>query len=137
MGSLVRAMAALVRERRIDFDVASIRKDLQHSGLTTVATDLLIAAQRRQPVQAVIVVDQFEELLTQTGPDERAAIRRDDRAGAGRPVQALATMRPEFLDPASKDAALSKIAAAGYITFGRCGPRRCGLSSNSPPRSPD
>src|SRR5215218_1812457 len=45
----------------------------------------------------LLVVDQFEELLAQTAPEERArfaALLSDALAG---PVQVLATLRPEFL----------------------------------------
>ena len=109
MGNLVRAIASLVRERHIDFDVASLRMNLQHSGLKAVATDLLVAAQADGQCKLLIVIDQFEELLTQTEPRERAEFVETIEPTLGGPVQALATMRPEFLDPASKDADLSKL----------------------------
>ena len=109
MGNLVRAIASLVRERHIDFDVSSLRMNLQHSGLKAVATDLLVAAQADSQCKLLIVVDQFEELLTQTEPRDRAEFVETIEPTLGGPVQALATMRPEFLDPASKDADLSKL----------------------------
>jgi WD40 repeat protein len=109
MGNLVRAIASLVRERHIDFGVASLRANLQHSGLKAVATDLLVAAQADSQCKLLIVVDQFEELLTQTEPRDRAAFVETIEPALGGPVQALATMRPEFLDPASKDVDLSKL----------------------------
>jgi WD40 repeat protein len=109
MGNLVRAIASLVRERHIDFDVASLRMNLQHSGLKAVATDLLVAARADSQCKLLIVIDQFEELLTQTEPRDRAAFVETIEPTLGGPVQALATMRPEFLDPASKDADLSKL----------------------------
>ena len=109
MGNLVRAIASLVRERHIDFDVASLRTNLQHSGLKAVATDLLVAAQADSQCKLLIVIDQFEELLTQTEPRDRAEFVETIEPTLGGPVQALATMRPEFLDPASKDADLSKL----------------------------
>ena len=109
MGNLVRAIASLVRERHIDFDVASLRMNLQRSGLKVVATDLLVAAQADSQCKLLIVIDQFEELLTQTEPRDRAEFVETIQPTLGGPVQALATMRPEFLDPASKDADLSKL----------------------------
>src|SRR3954454_3975908 len=60
--------------------------------------DLLLAAPGHRR-HLLLVVDQFEELLTQTAPEERArfaALLHDALAG---PVQVLATLRPEFLDP--------------------------------------
>ena len=62
----------------------------------------------------MIVIDQFEELLTQTEPAERAEFVAMLEPALGGPVQVLATLRPEFLDPLSKDADLSKL-ARGYI----------------------
>jgi WD40 repeat protein len=109
MGNLVRAIASLVRERHIDFDLASLRTNLQHSGLKAVATDLLVAAQADSQCKLLIVIDQFEELLTQTEARGRAEFVATIQPTLGGPVQALATMRPEFLDPASKDADLSKL----------------------------
>jgi WD40 repeat protein len=109
MGNLARAIASLVRERHIDFDVASLRMSLQHSGLKAVATDLLVAAQTDSQCKLLIVIDQFEELLTQTELRDRAEFVETIQPTLGGPVQALATMRPEFLDPASKDADLSKL----------------------------
>jgi len=109
MGNLVRAIAFLVRERHIDFDLASLRTNLAHSGLKAIATDLLVAARADNQCKLLIAIDQFEELLTQTEPHERAEFVETIQPTLGGPVQALATMRPEFLDPASKDTALSKL----------------------------
>ena len=136
MGSLARALAAAAKDRRIDLDTASIRKDLEHDGLTMLATDFLIAARADNQCKLLLVLDQFEELLTLAGSDERRRFAATLEPALGGPVQALATMRPEFLDAASKDAALSRIALPVY-QFDHFSPRRCGLSSKSRPRSPD
>ena len=111
MGNLVRAIASLVRARHIDFDLASLRTNLRQSGLKAVATDLLVAAQADNQCKLLIVIDQFEELLTQTELRDRAEFVETIQPTLGGPVQALATMRPEFLDPASKDAHLSMLPA--------------------------
>ena len=113
-GSLARALAAAAKDRRIDLDTASIRKDLEHDGLTMLATDFLIAARADNQCKLLLVLDQFEELLTLAGPDERRRFAATLEPALGGPVQALATMRPEFLDAASKDAALSRIALPVY-----------------------
>jgi WD40 repeat protein len=108
-GNLVRAIASLVRERHIDFDLTSLRMNLGQSGLKAVATDLLVAARADNQCKLLIVIDQFEELLTQTESRDRAAFVETIQSALGGPVQALATMRPEFLDPASKDPDLLKL----------------------------
>ena len=69
------------------------------------------AAWRRQrtssfsPSQAVadrddslVVVDQFEEVLTQAPPSHRAHFAALLRSGLNGPVQLIATLRPEFLE---------------------------------------
>ena len=109
VGNLARAMAAAIRERQIPFDVRSLRTDLR-DGLSAVATDLLIAAGADNQCKLLVVVDQFEELLTQTGPAARAEFVDTLRPALGGSVQMLATLRPEFLDPLAKDPDLSKLA---------------------------
>ena len=109
VGNLARAMAAAIRERQIPFDVRSLRTDL-HDGLGAVATDLLIAAKADTQCKLLVVVDQFEELLTQTGAAARAEFVDMLAPALGGPVQMLATLRPEFLDPLAKDPDLSKLA---------------------------
>ena len=110
LGSLTRAMATVIGERHLPFDVTSLRKDLLRDGLKAVATDLLLAAQADSQCKLLIVIDQFEELLNQTEPDERGQFAATLQPALGGPVQVLATLRPEFLDPLEKDPDLSKLA---------------------------
>ena len=109
LGSLVREMAAVTRARHIPFDATSLRKDLARDGLKAVCTDLLLAANADSQCKLLIVVDQFEELLTQTARPERAEFATTLQPALGGPVQVLATLRPEFLDPIAKDSNLSKL----------------------------
>ena len=109
LGSLVRAIAASTRERHISFDVTSLRSDLNRDGLKAIATDLLLAAGAESRCKLLIVIDQFEELLTQTAPAERAEFATALVPALGGPVQVLATLRPEFLDPLAKDPDLSQL----------------------------
>ncbi|AQA24410.1 AAA ATPase domain protein [Rhodococcus sp. MTM3W5.2] len=110
LGSLTRAIAAVTRGRHIPFDVTSLRKDLHRDGLKAISTDLLLAAGVDSQCKLLIVIDQYEELLTQTERDERAELVAALEPALGGPVQVLATLRPEFLDPLSTDADLSKLA---------------------------
>ena len=109
IGNLVRSIASLVRERHIDFDVTSLRQDLQRDGLKAIATDLCVAGKADSQSKLLIIVDQFEEFLTQTEQLERAEFVAMLEPTLGGSVQALATMRPEFLDAASQDADLKKL----------------------------
>jgi hypothetical protein len=94
LGSLVRAIAALTREQHISFDVTSLRSNLNRDGLKAIATDLLLAAGADSRCKLLIVIDQFEELLTQTAPAERAEFATALVPALGGPVQVLATLRP-------------------------------------------
>ena len=109
LGHLARAMAAVIRERGIPFDANSLRTDLARDGLNAVGTDLLLAANADSQCKLLIVIDQFEELLTQTAHTERAEFAATLQRALGGPVQVLATLRPEFLDPIAKDPELSKL----------------------------
>jgi hypothetical protein len=62
----VRSIAELVSDRHIDIDPTSLRTALHHDGLKAVATDLLVAARADSQCKLLIVIDQLEELLTQT-----------------------------------------------------------------------
>jgi WD40 repeat protein len=114
VGNLARSLAAAANDRRIDLPTGSIREDLERDGLTKLATNFLIAAGVDAQCKLLIVIDQFEELMTQTGPDQRSRFAEILGQALGGPVQALATMRSEFLDNASKDPALSQIALPVY-----------------------
>ncbi len=110
VGNLARAMATVSKDRRIPFDVTALRTNLLRDGLNAVATDFLIAAGADDQCKLLVVIDQFEELLTQTEPDARAEFVAVFGPALGGPVQALATLRPEFLDALAKDTELSKLA---------------------------
>jgi WD40 repeat protein len=109
VGSLARALAALIRDRSIGIDATTLRTGLQRDGLRAVATDLLLAAGVASDCKVLLVIDQFEELLTQAEPEERAKFVAVLAPSLGGPVRAVATLRPEFLDAASRDAELSKL----------------------------
>ena len=76
--------------------MGEVRSRLDEEGLRSLADELLVAARSRR---LLVVVDQFEELLTQTPPAERAGFAELLRAAlvAGS-VHVVATLRPEFLD---------------------------------------
>ncbi|HEV7451544.1 MAG TPA: hypothetical protein VGO16_09190, partial [Pseudonocardiaceae bacterium] len=71
VAALVREFAAAARQVGLDWTVEEVRHRLDEAGLTEVADELLLAAPggRRR---LLVVVDQFEELLTQAAPAARA-----------------------------------------------------------------
>jgi len=114
IGNLIRALAVVIRERRLPLEVTMLRQSLTRDGLKGISTDLLLAAEVQSDCKLLVVIDQFEELLTQTAPSELAAFAGMIAPALGGPVQVLATLRPEFLDPLAKDPDLSKLARRIY-----------------------
>jgi hypothetical protein len=60
------------------------------------------------------VVDQFEELLSQSATRDRARFAELLRPAAGRPVQVVATIRPESLDQLLRSPELATLPAHTY-----------------------
>jgi conflict system STAND superfamily ATPase/TIR domain-containing protein len=105
-------VAALVRQltnaaQQLDLGwttVEQVRHKLNDHGLTGLADELLLAARASR---LLIVVDQFEELLTQTPPEQRARFTQLLSPALGGPVQVVATLRPEFLNQLLVDSDLA------------------------------
>lgn len=101
VAELTRELAAGARGLGLGWPVAEVRRRLDTGGLCGVADELLLAGSRagsrRRTV--LLVVDQFEELLTQTPPAERARFAELLGPALGGTVRVVATLRPEFLEP--------------------------------------
>ena len=113
VAALIRELAAAARQVGLDWTVSQVRQRLDAKGLTELADELLLAApgERRR---LLIVVDQFEELLTQASPAVRARFAQLLRPVLGGSVQVVATLRPEFLDPLLLDAHLAALPTRPY-----------------------
>lgn len=109
LGNLVRALADLIRERGIDCETTSLLAKLADRGLGATSVELLLAAKADSQCKLLIVIDQFEELITQTAQPQRSEFAALLREPLGGPVQVLATLRPEFLDAIAKDPDLSRL----------------------------
>ncbi|WP_410671446.1 TIR domain-containing protein [Amycolatopsis sp. cmx-4-68] len=103
--ALVGELAAKAGEFGLGWTFEDVRARLGNTGLADVAGELLLAApgERRH---LLVVVDQFEELLNEAPPVERARFAALLRPALTRPVQVVATLRPEFLDRLLADPAL-------------------------------
>ncbi|BBX72076.1 nSTAND1 domain-containing NTPase [Mycolicibacterium psychrotolerans] len=112
--NLSRVVAEFALARNIPVDTHSLRNDLEHYGLKTVADDVLLAAAAPARTKLLVVIDQFEELLTQTGPDERSKFVTALAPALGGPVQVLATMRSEYVDALGKDPDLMNVRTRIY-----------------------
>ncbi|MBV9142531.1 MAG: TIR domain-containing protein [Pseudonocardiales bacterium] len=96
MAALARELAAVARQLGLTWTVAEVREQLEKTKLTKLPDELLVKAQARR---LLVVVDQFEELLTQTtSSDTRARFTELLNSTLGSPVHVVATLRPEFLN---------------------------------------
>jgi WD40 repeat protein len=98
VAALTRELAAAARQVDLGWTVAQVRERLEDGRLGELTDELLLAAPlggRRRHL--LVVVDQFEELLTQTPPAARARFAELLRPALDNPVQVVATLRPESL----------------------------------------
>ncbi|MGQ0779318.1 MAG: toll/interleukin-1 receptor domain-containing protein [Pseudonocardiales bacterium] len=114
VGALARELAAASRESGLDWTLAQVRDQLDHGGLPELADELLLAAPGARRHRLLVVVDQFEELLTQTVPAQRARFAELLRPALTGPVQVVATLRPEFLDQLLADPDLAGLPTHTY-----------------------
>ncbi len=98
VAALARELASVARQIGLDWTVAHIRGQLDHGGLTELVDELLLAAPRGHQRRLLVVVDQLEELLTQTPPEQQARFAQLLRRALTGPVRLVATLRSEFLD---------------------------------------
>jgi energy-coupling factor transporter ATP-binding protein EcfA2 len=109
VAALARELATASREFDLNWTLGHIRHQLDEGGLIGLAEGLLLAALGSRGQRLLIVVDQFEELLTQTGPEDRARFADLLRPALTGPVRVVGTLRPEFLDQLLSDSALATL----------------------------
>ena len=98
VAGLTRELTAALRGVGRDVGLAEVRDWLDRDGLAAVADELLLAAPGPRRTRLLVVVDQLEEVLTQTPAAERARFARLLAPAVRGPVQVVATLRPEFWD---------------------------------------
>ncbi len=79
-----------------------------------MADELLLANPGGPLRHLLIVVDQFEELRTQTGSDDRARFAKLLHPALSGPVQVVGTVRPEFLGQLLGDSQLANLPTTMY-----------------------
>jgi hypothetical protein len=107
--ALVMAMVVAARQAGVHWTAEDLRTTIDGEGLTHRAHDLLLAGAGPPGRHLLVVVDQFEELLTLTPAAQRerfAALLTPALAG---PVRLVATLRPEFLGPVLADPVLAQL----------------------------
>ncbi|MGQ0774635.1 MAG: nSTAND1 domain-containing NTPase [Pseudonocardiales bacterium] len=115
VAALARELATAARQCGLDWTVEHVHHQLEHRGLTGLADELLLAIPGGPRRRLLLVVDQFEELLTQTDPAERAQFAELLRLALAGPVHVVATMRPEFLDELLLDPELAVLPTHTYM----------------------
>jgi hypothetical protein len=98
VAALTREIATGLRAVGREVAVAEVRDRLDRDGLTAVVDELLLAAPGPRRTRLLLVIDQFEELLTQSPPPERLRCAQLLRPAVSGPLQVVVTLRPEFLD---------------------------------------
>ena len=106
VAALARELAAVARRNDLDWTVEHVHQQLAERGLVELADELLLANPGGPVRRLLIVVDQFEELLSQTAPTQRARFAALLRPALTGPVQVVGTLRPEFLDHLLADSQL-------------------------------
>src|SRR4051812_22595202 len=99
VAALARELATSARQLDLAWPMTTVRRQLNEDGLTGLVDDLLLAVPGPRCRHLLLVVDQFEELITQTGQQERARFANLLGGALAGPVEVVATLRPEFLDP--------------------------------------
>ncbi len=111
VAALVRQLALAAHGLGLGWTVTQVRHQLDEGGLAGLVDELLLAAQARR---LLVVVDQFEELLTQATPVARARFAQLLHPALGGPIQVVATLRPEFFDRLLGDSSLAVLPTRLY-----------------------
>ncbi|MGH3869628.1 MAG: TIR domain-containing protein, partial [Pseudonocardiaceae bacterium] len=114
VGALVRILAVSARRIGLDWTMEKVSHGLEHRGLRGVADELLLADPGGPHQRLLLVVDQVEELLTQTSPAERDRFIELVGPALGGPVHVVGTLRPEFLDPLLGQAGLASLSRSVF-----------------------
>ena len=114
IGGLARAVAVAAKRLEISWTVREVREQLGHNGGLAVLADELVAA-RGGRMRYLLVVDQFEELLTLTTPEVRERFADLLRTALTTPLQVVATLRADFLGPLLGNGELADLPARSFM----------------------
>ncbi|MGH3826805.1 MAG: TIR domain-containing protein, partial [Pseudonocardiaceae bacterium] len=114
VGALVRVLAVAARRIGLDWTVEQVSHQLHQRGLSGVADEVLLAGPGGPHQRLLLVVDQVEELLTQSSQAERDRFVELLGPALGGPVHVVGTLRPEFLDPLLGHAGLASVSRSMY-----------------------
>jgi len=123
--ALARELAAAARRLALEWTVDRVERRLDEDGLLPVVDELLSAEPDGPQPRLLVVVDQFEELLTLAPPGQRARFARVLGPALAGPVRVLGTLRPEFVDQLLTDPHLSPLPTR-FHPYGHCAEKRSG-----------
>ena len=108
IAALARALAATAHQLGLGWTVAFIRTELDRpDGLARLADELLVAGSGPARHWLLIILDQFEELLTTASAVARTALARLLQEAVAGPVQLVATLGSAYLDRVLAEPALA------------------------------
>lgn len=114
LASLARELAAAAATVGLDWTVDTVHDRLVHDGVRPLVGELLTADPYSRYKRLLVVIDQFEEFVTQTSLAHRAEFAKTLREMLTGPVQVVATIRPEFLNQLLLTPDLDNFAARVY-----------------------
>jgi hypothetical protein len=114
--ALARELAVAARRIGLDWTLEGVCRRFTdtESGLSGLVEELLLADPGGPQRRLLVVVDQVEELLTQTTPVERERFVELVRPALRGPVRLVGTLRPEFLDELLSDPGLAGLPTSIY-----------------------
>ncbi|MFI9388489.1 TIR domain-containing protein [Kutzneria sp. NPDC052558] len=95
---LAQQLAGLARDLDVDLRLGPIEDDLAAGRIVDVVERLLAATPGPRRKRLLVVIDQLEELLTQTPDNKVVDFAAVLRAALRGPIDIVATLRPEFLN---------------------------------------
>ena len=114
VAALARELTAAARRGGLEWTVGRVQGVLAERGLVDVVDELLVANPGAPLRRLLLVVDQYEELLTQTEPADRARFARLLRSALSGPMRVVATLRAEFLEQLLVDSELEALPTRMY-----------------------
>jgi hypothetical protein len=114
VGALAREFAAGARELGLGWSIAEVRARLDNHVPGELVDELLLAVPGSRRRHLLLVVDQFEELITQASAADRARFAGLLRGALTGQATVVATLRPEFLDQLLVDPGLAVLPTRAY-----------------------
>jgi WD40 repeat protein len=115
VGTLAREVAAAGVRIGLEWTMDHVHHRLGENGFAELADELLLADPDGPQQRLLVVMDQFEELLTQATPSQRVQFTELLRPALSGPVRLVGTLRPEFLDQLLADPDLTTLSTETYL----------------------